>query len=68
MKELGYGVGYRYDPDEPDGIASQEYLPDEVVGQRFYHPKSVGFEENIKDQLNRWQAYKDDLRRRDQDI
>jgi putative ATPase len=68
MKELGYGAGYRYDPDEPDGIASQEYLPDGVAGQRFYHPKSVGFEENIKDQLNRWQAYKDDLRRRDQDI
>ncbi len=62
MKDLGYGEGYRYDPDEPEGIASQDYLPDEVVGQTFYHPGSAGFEESIKDRLDRWKAHKEDAR------
>ena len=68
MKELGYGKGYRYDPDEPEGIAPQEYLPDEVVGQNFYQPGSAGFEESIKDRLDRWKARKEEARRRDSDI
>ena len=68
MKELGYGKGYRYDPDEPEGIAPQEYLPDEVVGQNFYQPGLAGFEESIKDRLDRWKARKEEARRRDSDI
>ena len=27
MKELGYGKGNRYDPDEEIGVADQSYLP-----------------------------------------
>ena len=68
MKELGYGKGYRYDPDEPEGIALQDYLPDEVAGQSFYQPGSAGFEESIKDRLDRWKARKDEARLRDSDI
>ena len=68
MKELGYGKGYRYEPDEPEGIAAQEYLPDEVVGQNFYQPGSAGLEESIKDRLDRWKARKEEARRRDSDI
>ncbi len=67
MKELGYGEGYRYDPDEPDGVAPREYLPDEVAGQSFYWPGSAGFEESIKDRLDRWKALKDGAGRQDSD-
>ena len=67
MKELGYGEGYRYDPDESGGIASQEYLPEEVAGQSFYQPGSAGFEESIKDRLDRWKAHRDAASRRDSD-
>ena len=67
MKDLGYGKGYRYDPDEPGGIAPQEYLPDEVAGRVFYQPGSAGFEESIKDRLDRWRALKDEAVRRDSD-
>ena len=38
MSDLGYGKGYRYDPDEPEGIAAQTYLPEALEGSRFYHP------------------------------
>ena len=44
MKELGYGKGYRYDPEEEDGVADQRYLPDRLAGERFYEPGPYGEE------------------------
>ncbi|XP_047938349.1 ATPase WRNIP1 [Salvia hispanica] len=35
MKELGYGEGYAYPPDDPDGAASQTYLPPSLQGCKF---------------------------------
>ncbi len=54
MKDMGYGKGYRYDPSEADGVASQEYLPDAVRGERFYRPGDSGFEKTIAERLERW--------------
>lgn len=54
MKELGYGEGYRYDPDEDDGVADQQYLPDAVAGERFYRPGPYGFEKEIARRLQWW--------------
>ncbi|MDX1493555.1 MAG: hypothetical protein R3253_05835, partial [Longimicrobiales bacterium] len=54
MKDLGYGKGYRYDPDQEDGVADQEYLPDELRGERFYHPGGFGFEKTIAERLAWW--------------
>jgi putative ATPase len=54
MKDLGYGEGYRYDPEESDGVAAQEYLPDELRGERFYEPGGFGFEKTIAERLAWW--------------
>lgn len=54
MKDLGYGRGYRYDPNESEGIAAQTYLPDELSGERFYEPGAFGFEEAIAERLRWW--------------
>lgn len=35
MRELGYGSGYKYNPDHPSGAPEQEYLPDLLRGHRF---------------------------------
>jgi putative ATPase len=51
MKDLGYGKDYKYPHDHPDNLADQEYLPDELKGKRFYHPKSYGFERDLKKRL-----------------
>jgi putative ATPase len=51
MKELGYGEGYRYDPDTPDGIASQHYLPPRLRGTRFYRPGRFGFEKTLAERM-----------------
>ncbi|HET9949802.1 MAG TPA: replication-associated recombination protein A [Longimicrobiales bacterium] len=54
MKELGYGAGYRYDPHEPEGIAQQEYLPEELRGEVFYRPADSGLEKRIAERLAWW--------------
>lgn len=54
MKDLGYGAGYRYDPDEADGVAQQEYLPEQLRGERFYDPGRMGFEKTIAERLRWW--------------
>ncbi len=56
MKDLGYGAGYRYAPDEPGGIADQQHLPDELVGRRYYEPTNEGEEAEIARRMKAWEA------------
>ena len=56
MKEQGYGEGYIYDPDTPEGFSGQNYFPDEmgqyVSGRpQFYAPVDKGREKAIKAHL-----------------
>jgi len=54
MKDLGYGKGYVYDPDTPQGFSGQNYFPDEMPRETYYHPTDYGLEEKIKARLGRW--------------
>ena len=36
MEELGYSVGYRYPHDYPGHVVEQQYLPDKMVGTKYY--------------------------------
>lgn len=49
--DYGHGVGYRYAHDYPHGVAAQQYLPDELVGKRYYQPTDHGNEVQISDRL-----------------
>lgn len=51
MKDLGYGKGYRYDPDTPEGVAPQAYLPEPLEGTRFYEPGRFGFEKTLAERI-----------------
>jgi putative ATPase len=54
MRHEGYGEGYRYAHDFEGHIAPGEtYLPDEIVGARFYEPSEEGLEKAIKERLAR---------------
>lgn len=45
---LGHGAGYVYAHDQPDGVAPQQYLPDDLDGTAdYYHPTHRGFEERL---------------------
>ncbi len=48
---LGHGRGYRYPHDHPDGYVAQEYLPDDLVGTRFYEPTDHGAEAAMRERL-----------------
>jgi len=52
-KQHGHGVGYVYAHDEPHGVAAQQYLPDELVGSRYYEPTDRGYERQVADRLER---------------
>lgn len=39
MKEMGYHDGYMYAHDYPNHFADQQYLPDALVGTRFWNPQ-----------------------------
>src|SRR5438876_110716 len=48
MKDEGYGQGYQYPPErEGSYVPGETYLPDELVGTRFYEPTSQGLEKAI---------------------
>ena len=54
MKGLGYGKGYRYAHDEPEGYAAGEkYFPDEMEPARYYEPVERGLEIRIREALAR---------------
>jgi putative ATPase len=56
MKSLGYGKGYQYDPDTPEGFSGANYFPDGMERRVFYAPKGEGHEEKVKARLERWAA------------
>jgi putative ATPase len=59
MKGLGYGEGYRYAHDEPEGYAPGErYFPDGMVPARYYEPVERGLEIRIREALGRLRALK----------
>lgn len=47
MKQLDYGKGYHYDHDMPEAFSGQEYFPDGIERQSFYHPVERGFEREM---------------------
>jgi len=57
MKGLGYGKGYRYAHDEPEGYAAGEkYFPDEMQPARYYEPVARGLEIRIREALERFRS------------
>jgi len=53
MKDLGYGRGYQYAHDFEDQTAAMDCLPDSLRGRRFYEPKEIGAEAEIKTRLEK---------------
>ena len=51
--KLGHGTGYKYAHDYPNHYVRQQYLPDELVGRKFYVPSDNGYERNISEYFNK---------------
>ena len=48
MKELGYGDGYEYAHNRPEQTTALQCMPDKLVHRKYYDPKDIGFEREIK--------------------
>jgi len=58
MKNMGYGVGYKYSHDYEGNAGNQEYMPDALQGKAFYRPTEQGKEKELKQFLiQKWKAY-----------
>jgi len=53
MQQLGYGKGYAYYHDDPEGSFAQAYLPDELGGTQFYQATGEGWEERVGERLEK---------------
>ena len=55
MKELGYHDGYKYPHDFPGHFTEQQYLPDALVNERFWHGQHNPTEEKLYQRMvNYW--------------
>lgn len=54
MEDEGYGDGYAYDHDQPDGFSGQNYFPDGMPRTELYAPPERGFEREIRKRLDYW--------------
>ena len=59
MRAWGNHEGYQYAHDAPDAVAPQQYMPDELVGRRYYHPNDRGYERQLGPRLEAIRAILD---------
>jgi putative ATPase len=51
-RDFGHGKGYMYPHDFVGADVAQQYLPDRLVGKRYYVPSDRGYEKVIGDRMN----------------
>ena len=49
--KLGHGIGYKYAHDYPNHYVKQQYLPDEIQGEKFYELSDMGYEKKLKEHM-----------------
>ena len=54
--KLGNAIGYQYAHDDPDGVVSQQYPPDELFGVDYYRPTTHGGEREIATRVDKLRA------------
>ena len=55
MKNLGYGQNYKYAHDFPGNFVQQQFLPDSLMGTRFWNPCANPAEDRMAQlQQQRW--------------
>lgn len=51
--KLGRGTGYKYAHDYPNHYVTQQYLPYELTGKKFYEPSWNGYEAKIREHMKK---------------
>lgn len=56
MRELGYGRGYQYAHDLPEGVAAMPCLPPGLEGREYFQPTERGWEGRLRQRLQELRA------------
>ncbi|MGF7058838.1 AAA family ATPase [Brassicibacter mesophilus] len=51
--KFGHGKGYLYPHDYQNNYIHQQYLPEELIGVKYYNPTNNGYEKDIKERIER---------------
>ena len=54
MKEVGYGKGYKYAHDHDNNFTELEFLPEKIVGTKFFEPGNNARENELRKRLKSW--------------
>lgn len=54
MKEVGYGKSYKYSHSYEGNFAQQNFMPDDLKGQKLYEPGNNPRENDIRRNLQNW--------------
>ncbi|MEQ8704010.1 MAG: replication-associated recombination protein A [Phaeodactylibacter sp.] len=54
MKDLDYGKDYQYSHDFPGNFVQQDFLPDELKGEKLFEPQDNAAEQKLRRQLKDW--------------
>jgi putative ATPase len=55
-KGLGHGQGYDYPHEHEGHWTPQQYLPTSMLGTTFYNPSEQGYEQQVRERVERWRA------------
>ncbi len=64
MKEEGYGEGYQYAHETPEGTTPMTCLPEALKKREYWEPKETGEEKRLAQWLDHWQTIRRDLKER----
>ncbi|MCW7752404.1 replication-associated recombination protein A [Desulfobotulus sp. H1] len=64
MADLGYGREYRYAHDFTDAYVPQEYLPEDLLQDRYYHPTDRGYEKLVGQRMDGWRRIREAARKK----
>ncbi len=56
MKDMGYGSGYKYAHDFEGNYVEQQFLPDKVVGETYWHPQNNPQEQAMAQRMAAWKG------------
>jgi putative ATPase len=59
MREMGHGRDYQYDHAYPEHFSGQQHLPEKLAGRRYYLPGDLGYEQRIREWLERLRRQRD---------
>ncbi len=52
-EKLGHGIGYQYAHNFPNHYVEQQYLPTEILGEKFYELSDMGYEKTLKEHMRK---------------